>query len=124
MLRIAAILLAVAVPAIAQSQPITAGEFLTRAEPLLKKSKAALVFSGEARKMMRTLGDSAKRNRERLDADRAAGRKLTTCLPPKGEAEIKADELLAYLRGLPPQRKAQSFDSALASFLARKYPCG
>ena len=107
----------------AASRQITAGEFLTKAEAVMKKSKAALVFSGDARELVRTLGETAKRHRARLDSDRAAGRKVTTCLPPKGKAEIKSDELLAYLRALPPAQKAQSFDSAFAGYVARKYPC-
>ena len=102
---------------------MTAGDFLKRAEPLMKKSKVGLLFSGEARMLLRTVGEAAERNRQRLDQDRAAGRKVATCLPPKGKAEVKANELLAYLRALPTARKAQSFDSAFAGYVARKYPC-
>lgn len=117
-----AALVSLAVPA-AASRQVTAGEFLAQAEKVMKKSRAALVFSGDARKLVRTLGDTAQRHRERLDAERAAGRPMTTCLPPKGKAEVKADELIAYLRALPPAQKAQSFESAFAGFVARKYPC-
>ena len=118
---IAAILLAAAAPA--AGQPISAGEFLTRAEPLLKKSKVTLLFSSEAKALMKILGETALRNRSRLDADRAAGKPVTTCLPPKGKASVKSTELLAHLRGLPAPQKAQSFDSAFASYTAKKYPC-
>ena len=117
-----AALVSFAAPAAAAGQ-VTAGEFLATAETVMKKNKAALLFSGDARKLVRTLGETAQRHRERLDAERAAGRKMTTCLPPKGKAEVKADELLAYLRALPPAQKAQSFDAAFAGFVARKYPC-
>ena len=120
---LAAALVAVAAPALAADKPMSAGEFLRRAEPLMKKSKVALVFSGEARMLLRMVGDAAQKNRDRLDADRAAGRKVSTCLPPKGKAEIKADELLRYMRSLPPAQKAQSFDAAFSGYVARKYPC-
>jgi hypothetical protein len=82
------------------------------------------MFSGEAKALMRTVGDAAQRNRARLDAARAAGKPVTTCLPPKGKASVSATELLAYLRGLPQAQRAQSFEAAFAGFMQRKYPCG
>ena len=106
------------------AQPISAGEFLARAEPLMKRSKVALMFSGEAKALMRVVGDAAQRNRARLDAARAAGKPVRTCLPPKGKASVSATELLAYLRGLPPAQRGQSFEAAFAGFMQHKYPCG
>ena len=114
-----ALLLAMASPALA----ISAGEFLNRAEPMLKKSKATLIFSREARYLVKELGSSAERTRARLDADRSAGRATAACIPPKGKARINANELLAYIRALPPSQKAQSLDHAFAGHMAQKYPC-
>ena len=116
-------LLAFAAPAFAAEKALTAGEFLSRAEPLMKKSRVSLVFSGEARKLLRMVGKTAEELRIRLETERAAGRKTTTCLPPKGKAELKSDELLAYLKGLPPTQKAQSFEAAFSGYMGRKYPC-
>lgn len=118
----AALVLGLAAPASA-SGSISAGEFLAQAEPLMKKSKASLLFSGDARRLMRLLGDTAQKNRAQLEADRAAGRPVTTCLPPKGKAQINAAELLAHLRALPAAQRAQSFERAFAGYTARKYPC-
>jgi len=103
--------------------PITAGEFLARAEPLMQKSKVTLLFSSEAKTLMKLVGETAQRHRARLDADRAAGRAVTTCLPPKGKASINGGELLAYLRALPPQRRGETFDQAFGGYAAKKYPC-
>ena len=103
--------------------PITAGEFLARAEPLMQKSKMALLFSSEAKALMKIAGETAQRNRARLDAERAAGRPVRTCLPPKGKARMDAKELLAYLRALPPQQRSESFDLAFGGYAAKKYPC-
>ena len=119
---IVAMCVSLAAPAVAAPQ-MSAGEFLKRAEPLLKKTKVALVFSGEARKLMATLGQAAERNRAKFDADRAAGRTPTACLPPKGKGQINATELLAHIRAMPPAQKAQSFDAAFSSYTAKKYPC-
>ena len=119
----AGLLLASAIPAVAAQQHMTAGQFLNRAEPLLKKNKMALVFSSEARRLVGVLGQAAQNNRARLDADKAAGRRVDTCLPEKGKAKVNANDLLAYIRAMPPAQKAQSFDSAFASYTAKKYPC-
>ena len=121
-LVIAAACVGLAAPALAAPQ-MSAGEFLKRAEPLLKKNKMTLVFSGEARKLLGTLGQAAERNRAKLDADRAAGRTPSACLPAKGKAKVNATELLAHIRAMSPVQKAQSFDNAFASYTAKKYPC-
>ena len=113
------LLLVVSSPAFA----ISAGEFLNRAEPMMKKSKASLIFSREARFLLKELGGSAQRTRARLEADRSAGRPTSACIPPKGQAKIEAGQLLAYIRALPPAQKAQSLDQAFAGHMAQKYPC-
>ena len=112
-------LLSMASPALA----ISAGEFLNRAEPMMKKSKASLIFSSEARSLMKELGGAAQRTRARLEADRAAGRPTSACIPAKGKAKIEAGQFLAYIRALPPAQKAQSLDQAFAGHMAQKYPC-
>ncbi len=114
--------LVLSTPAFAQPQ-MTAGEFLVRAEPLLKKNKAALLFSGEARKLAKVIRHAAERNRARHEAEQAAGRRLSACLPPKGKAKIEAGELMGYLRSLSPTQRAQSFEQAFAGAMTRKYAC-
>lgn len=118
-------LLLVATPVLAgpPSPQMPSGEFLQRAEPLLKKGMTAMLFSGEARSLARTLGRTADLHHSRLQADRAAGRAVTTCPPPKGKASIEAGEFLAFLRRLPPEEKAKSLDHAVGGYLARKWPC-
>lgn len=114
--------LLLAAPAAAASQ-MTAGAFLNRAAPLMKKSKIALLMSSDARDLMRIVGESAQRSRARMEADRAAGRQPSACLPPKGQAKIEVAELVDHIRALPPAEKARSFDVAFASYVAAKYPC-
>jgi hypothetical protein len=116
-----AFMIALAMAASAQS--MTAGEFLARAEPLMKKSKVALMFSSDARSLIKILGEAADRNRKSLDATRARGKPVSTCLPPKGKASVDAGELLAYLRTLSPVERSQSFEQAFGGYTARKYPC-
>ena len=103
--------------------PLTIAEFVQRAEPLMKKSMASLVFSAEARKLMKEFGAAAEAVRTRQEADLAAGRKPATCLPPKGKAKVDARELIAHLRAIPAAEQQHSFQSGFAGFVARKYPC-
>lgn len=109
-------------PAVAQ-QPITNCEFVARAEPMLKKSMASLMFSSEAKKLMRALDTAAKAARAKQEDDRAAGRKSAMCLPPQGKAKIDARQLIDYLKSLPPAEQSRSLDEGFASYAARKYPC-
>ena len=109
-------------PAAAQ-QPITNAEFVARAEPILKKSMASLMFSSEAKKLMRALDTAAKAARAKQEADRAAGRRSAMCLPPQGKAKIDARQLIAYLKSLPPAEQSRSLEEGFASYAARKYPC-
>ena len=123
-LRLAAALIAASMTGpVFASSPITAGEFLARAEPVMTKSQISMMFSPEAHQLMGIVRGSAQTLRAQQDADRAAGRRSATCLPPKGRAAIGAAELIDYMRGLTLAQKAQSFDAAFKGFAARKYPC-
>ncbi len=114
----------VATPALAQQgPPITIAEFVAKAEPMMKKSMASLMFSSEAKRLMREVGAAAEATRARQDADRAAGRRPATCLPPKGKAKVDARELIAHLKALPPAEKSRSFRAGFANYAAQKYPC-
>ena len=111
-------------PALAQpARPVTSGEFVARAEPLLKKSMVSLMFSSEAKKLMGELDAAAKATRRKQEADVAAGRKPAACLPAKGKAKVDARELIAHLKALPPAEKARSLQAGFTSYAARKYPC-
>jgi hypothetical protein len=111
-------------PALAQpARPISSAEFVARAEPLMKKNMVSLMFSSEAKQLMRQLDAAATATRARQEADVAAGRKPAACLPPKGKAKVDARELIAHLKSLPPVEKARSLQAGFTSYAARKYPC-
>ena len=117
-------LAAAAAPALGQpARPITIGEFVAAAEPMMKKSMASLMFSSEAKRLMREVGAAAEATRAQQEADRAAGRRPATCLPPKGQAKVDARQLIAHLKALPQAEKARSFRSGFTDYAARKYPC-
>ena len=116
--------MALAAPVTAQqARPMTTAEFLARAEPLMKKSTVSLMFSAEAKRLMKEFGAAAEATRAAQDAAVAAGRKPATCLPPKGKAKVDSRELIAYLKNLPAAQKAQSFRAGFSNYAASKYPC-
>ncbi len=120
-LLIAALL---AAPALAKpARPMTSAEFVARAEPLMKKSMVSLMFSSEAKQLMRELDAAARATRARQEADVAAGRRPAACLPAKGKAKVDARELIAHLKALPPAERALSLQAGFTSYAARKYPC-
>ena len=45
---------------VAANPAISAGEFLSRAEPLMNKSKVTLLFSSEARNLMKMISEAGK----------------------------------------------------------------
>lgn len=113
-----------AAPAAAQpAPPMTSAEFVARAEPMMKKSMVSLMFSGEAKRLMKELDAAARATRARQEADLAAGRKPAACLPAKGKAKVDARELIAHLKSLPPAQRALSLQVGFTSYAARKYPC-
>lgn len=125
-MRTLAFVLAAALSAATVAQParpMTSAEFLSRAEPLLKKNMVSLMFSSEAKKLMNEVGAAAQATRKQQDVDRAARRQPATCLPAKGKAKVEAQELIAHLKSLTPAEKSRSFQSGFASYAARKYPC-
>lgn len=61
--------------------------------------------------------------RERIKAERAAGKAPHSCLPD-GEAEITSDILLAHLRSYPLDKQADTtIADAFAELMRKTYPC-
>ena len=117
---LAAMLLAVTAPAVAQDRPMTAGEFLARAEALEKKGMMALLSSDIGR-LKREIKDTGRALRAHQEAERKAGRRPAHCIPE--EASINSGELMRHLRAIPPAQRDMSFRAAFAALMQKKYPC-
>ncbi len=117
--------LLLAVPAMAQAQGvISGGEFLRRAEPMLKKSWISLVTAKEPKQLMQQFADAGERVRRAQDADRSAGRKPATCLPPKGKAKLDIREFLGFIKAMPAAEQARPLDHSVVRWSQKAYPCG
>jgi hypothetical protein len=118
---IAAALLAVAIPVAAQAMTVAA--FLQKADALKARGVAAL-FSRDISLLKNEVRTAAASLRTERDAAERAGRQPAFCPPPRGQASLNSDELLAYFRSLPPaQRQRTEVRDALRGFFARRYPC-
>jgi len=102
---------------------MTAGEFLSRAGPLMNRNPALLMFSSEARSLLAVAGAAAQDARQRLLADHAAGRRSFACPPEGANIMINNKELMAYLRALPPGKLGEPMSEAMAGLIGSKYPC-
>lgn len=101
---------------------ITAGEFLANANRL--KSKSVMALLDEDVGKMQKLGKIAgQRYRDMINRQKKNGQKPHSCPPPEGKAKVSSGEMLAYLESLPAAQKRQSFQSAVFSFMKKKYPC-
>lgn len=123
-LKLMALAALLAVPSLANAQAvISGGEFLRRAEPMLKKSMVSLAFAKEPKQLMQQFADAGERVRRAQDADRAAGRKPSSCIPPKGKAKIDFRQFLGFIKTMPPAEQARPLDHAIVQWSHKAYPC-
>lgn len=100
---------------------MSAADFLSRADKLKAKGPLALI-SGDYKTLKREVDVASDHYRNRMKADKAAGRNPHSCPPQKGS--INSDELLAHLRSYPEARRPQvSMKIAFADLMRKKYPC-
>ncbi|MGB7410460.1 MAG: hypothetical protein WA910_04905 [Sphingopyxis granuli] len=95
--------------------------FLARADNLLRLGPLALA-TPEAGALKGEVIAAGKRYKARIDAERRAGRKTTSCPPASGT--LTPEEWLAHLRTYPPQaRKSVSVYAAFDGLMKKRYPC-
>ena len=118
----AAVLFALSSPALAAPGDMSVGAFLAKAEALKKKGPLALM-SRDVGLLKGEVQASGQSYRERIKADKAAGRKPHSCPPEK--ASMNSDDLLAHLRSYPAaSRKSVSMNQAFSDLMKTRYPCG
>lgn len=104
------------------AQAMTVDEFLNKAAALKAKGMAAMLSPdiGLLRDEVKAAGESY---RAEIEAARAAGTAPRACPPPKGQAKVDSDTLLASFRTIPPARRTMSVKTAFFSFMDKRYPC-
>lgn len=95
--------------------------FLARASLLERLGPLALA-TPEAQVLKGEVVGAGKRYKARIDADRKAGRKTTSCPPENGT--LTPDQWLAHLRSYPvAARKTTSIYTAFDGLMRKRYPC-
>ena len=114
-----------AVPASTQELPLspqslTVSEFLTRFAAIKReKDKAA----GDGTRLASAVGESVKRYKLELDAQKQAGTRPRAC-PRKGSKDsFSFDALAAELLKLPDVEREGPFEAAFFAFLDKRHPC-
>ena len=104
------------------AQAMTVDEFLTKAAALKAKGMAAMMSSdlGLLRGEIKAAGDSY---RTEIDSAKASGAKPRSCPPPKGQAKIDSDTLIASFQTIPAAKREMSVKTAFYSFMDKRYPC-
>ncbi len=112
---------AVLLPAAAQAMSVA--EFLAKTDAL--KAKGIMAMASPDIGLLRDdIASASDAYRAGLAAETAAGRKPSSCPPPKGTAKITSDDIIAAFRAIPAPRRARtSTKTAFAAFMKQRYPC-
>lgn len=95
--------------------------FLARADSISRLGPLALA-TPEGNRLKGEVVAAGKRYKARIDAERRAGRKTTSCPPESGT--LAPEEWLAHLRGYPvARRKSVSVYAAFDALMRKRYPC-
>ncbi|WP_428629079.1 hypothetical protein [Sphingopyxis sp.] len=95
--------------------------FLSRADALAPLGPLALA-TPQGNQLKGEVVAAGKRYKTRIDADRRAGRKTTSCPPDSGT--LTPDQWLAHLRSYPAAvRRTVSVNAAFESLMKKRYPC-
>jgi hypothetical protein len=95
--------------------------FLTRADSLARLGPLALA-TPQGKQLKGEVVAAGKRYKARIDADRRAGRKTSSCPPESGT--LTPQQWLGHLRSYPaPIRKTVSINAAFDALMKKRYPC-
>ena len=95
--------------------------FLARAASIERLGPLALA-TPQGHQLKGEVIAAGKRYKARIDAERRAGRKTTSCPPESGD--LRPDQWLSHLRSYPVSvRRKVSIYSAFDALMKKRYPC-
>lgn len=102
---------------------MSVAEFLAKTDAL--KAKGVLAIGSPDIGLLRDdIAAASDAYRAGLAKEAAAGRRPSSCPPPKGTAKVTSDDIIAAFRAIPaPQRARISTKTAFARFMTKRYPC-
>jgi hypothetical protein len=111
-------LMLVAVPA----QAMSVAEFLAKVNALKAKGAMAM-FSSDIGVLKQEIEGASTAYRGDLAAQATAGKKPSSCPPPKGQAKMRSDDLIAAFEKIPPAQRSISVKAAFAAIMTQRFPC-
>jgi hypothetical protein len=123
-MRVRALALAGALLTVPTLAPaITVAEFLAKAEALKAKGMMAMM-SPDLPVVRGEMQAATTAYRTDVDAARAKGGTDLGCPPPKGQAKINSDTIMADLAAIPKAAQARTtVKAALYDVMRKRYPC-
>jgi hypothetical protein len=119
--RILPVLLAVPMLCAMAPGDMSVAAFLARADSVSRLGPLAIA-TPQGSLMKSEVIAAGKRYKARIDADRRAGRKTTSCPPESGT--LTPEQWLSHLRTYPaPVRKSVSINAAFDALMKKRYPC-
>lgn len=95
--------------------------FLVRADSISRLGPLALA-TPQGNQLKGEVIAAGKRYKARIDADRRAGRRTTSCPPESGT--LSPEQWLSHLRSYPvPVRRSVSINAAFDALMKKRYPC-
>ena len=119
--RLLPVLLAVPILCAMAPGDMSVAAFLARAASIERLGPLALA-TPQGHQLKGEVVAAGKRYKARIDAERRAGRKTTSCPPESGS--LTPDQWLSHLRSYPvsAQRKVSIY-SAFDALMKKRYPC-
>jgi len=111
-------LMLVAVPA----QAMSVAEFLAKVNALKAKGAMAM-FSSDIGVLKQEIEGASTAYRGDLAAAAAAGKTPSSCPPPKGQAKMSSNDLIAAFEKIPPAQRGISVKAAFAAMMQQRFPC-
>ncbi|MET3725054.1 hypothetical protein [Sphingomonas trueperi] len=111
-------LMLVAVPA----QAMSVAEFLAKVNALKAKGAMAM-FSSDIGVLKQEIEGASTAYRGDLAAAAAAGKTPSSCPPPKGQAKMSSNDLIAAFEKIPPTQRGISVKAAFAAMMQQRFPC-
>lgn len=104
------------------AQAMTVADFLAKVQALKARGVLAL-GSPDIAVLKAEIEQAATAYRANLAREKAAGKKPSSCPPPKGSVKLSSDQLVADFSMIPPAQRGQSVTTAFAAAMTKRYPC-
>ena len=119
--RLLPVLLAVPILCAMAPGDMSVAAFLARAASIERLGPLALA-TPQGHQLKGEVVAAGKRYKARIDAERRAGRKTTSCPPESGS--LTPDQWLSHLRSYPAnRRRSVSIYTAFDTLMKKRYPC-